>query len=273
MIKSQAVPQCLHCVKANQCLPAVLSRMDLMTLSRLITQGPVLNKGDVLFRPGQAASSLYMIRTGSVRSSRTDDDGDERIVGFALAGDFAGVAALCDDTYSNTLTAMQTTVVCDISVDALKQASASSPALNRFLLRLLSKELRYNRQARLRLAAPRSRIRVARFIVHHMAQLAGRSLSATRIRLPMARWELANHLGLAIESVSRVFSGFRSEGILEVRGREMIIHAPERLYLIAEESLFKRTLDDGEPLAGQALSEVSCLGDSGAGSCRIAANG
>lgn len=149
--------------------------MDLMTLSRLITQGPVLNKGDVLFRPGQAASSLYMIRTGSVRSSRTDDDGDERIVGFALAGDFAGVAALCDDTYSNTLTAMQTTVVCYISVDALKQASASSPALNRFLLRLLSKELRYNRQARLRLAAPRSRIRVARFIVHHMAQLAGRS--------------------------------------------------------------------------------------------------
>ncbi len=273
MIESVAAPQCLRCVRANQCLPAVLSRVDLVALDRLITQEPVLNKGDVLFQAGQPARSLYMIRTGAVRNSQVDDEGEERIFGFVLAGEFVGVSALYDGTYSGTLTALQTTAICAISVDALKQMSVSSPGLNRLLLRHLSRELRHNRQARLRLAAPRSRTRVARFIVQLMTQLAVRNLSATRIRLPMARWELANHLGLAIESVSRVFSGLRADGILEVRGREMVIHAPEQLYRIAQETLFKRAVDGDECPAGPALSDMLHPSDCEIPSARMVANG
>lgn len=273
MIKFPTVPRCLRCVRAKQCFPAALNRMDLIAVDRLITQGPVLDKGDVLVSSGQAARSLYMVRTGSVRSSNVDSDGNERIFGFVLAGDFVGASALYDGNFSDTVTAMQTTTVCDISIDALKQISASSPALNRFLLRILSRELLYSRQARLRLAAPRSRTRVARFIVHLMAQLTARNLSATRIRLPMARWELANHLGLAVESVSRALSGFRSKGILEVSGREMIIRSPERLYRIADESLFNRAPDSDETLCGQGLPDAHRHGELENRGIRMAANG
>lgn len=237
---------CRRCIRAAQCLPSVLKRRDLNTLERLVTNVPMLNKGDQLFAAGQAADALYVLRSGALQSSTINGYGNEQIMAFLLAGDFVGVTALHEGVYMTTTMAMQTSSVCKIPFDAVAQLSASNPSLDRYLARLLGRELQACRQARLRLAAPRSKTRVARFISQLMSTLAGRGLSATHFRLPMARWQIANHLGLAIESLSRVLASFRAQGIVEVRNREVVVHDPVRLQQLADGLLFEGAPEGGE---------------------------
>ncbi|WP_019339406.1 cyclic nucleotide-binding domain-containing protein [Stutzerimonas stutzeri] len=232
---------CRRCIRAAQCLPGVLSKSDIKKLESLVTSGPLLDKGDELFRAGQPAEALYVIRSGAVQSSTSNEHGGQQIVGFMLAGDFLGVSALYDGSYTTTVTAMQSTSACRIPFGVLEQFSGNS-TLNRFLMRRLGHELQHSRLARLRMAAPRSKTRIAKFILHHMTVVASRGLSATRFRLPMARWQIANHLGLAIESLSRELAGFRAHGILEVRNREVVVRDAARL----------RRLADGLPYEGGA---------------------
>lgn len=225
---------CRRCIRAAQCLPGVLSKPELKKLERLVTSERSLEKGDELFTAGQSAEALYVIRSGAVHSSTLDEHGRQQIVGFMLAGDFLGVSALYDGSYMTTATAMQSsTSACRIPFEVLEQFP-DNPSLNRFLIRRLGHELQRCRLARLRMAAPRSKTRVARFISHHMAMVASRGLSATRFRLPMARWQIANHLGLAIESLSRELASFRAQGILEVRNREVVVRDAAQLQRLAD---------------------------------------
>jgi len=112
---------------------------------------------------------------------------------------------------------VQRTALCEFPKDSLLQSSEGNGGLVRFLRRALSKELNSIRCARLQLATPRADTRVASFVAWYASALAERRLAANRFHLPMSRVEIANHLGLAVESVSRALADLRAEDVLETR--------------------------------------------------------
>lgn len=221
--------RCQRCVLSSRCFPASVSGRDLEALDRIVLRGPSLTKGSTLFRAGETPVSIFVIRSGALRTFARSASGAEQILGFHLAGEFVGLPALHEERYEVTAAALQVTAICELPLAELEAVSTKVPAMRRHLLRLLSRELQHNQRARLLLSVPRAEVRVAMFINHYRARFHGRGLSATRLRLPMSRRELANHLGLAVETVSRTLSNFRAQGFIEIHGKELEITKPERL--------------------------------------------
>lgn len=232
--------RCQRCVLSGQCFPAEVSNPDLEALDRIVVRGPTLSKGSVLFRAGDTPASLFVIRSGALRSYARDAAGAEQILGFHLAGEFVGLPALHDNCHEVTAETLQATAVCELPLVELEAASSRIPAMRRHLLRLLSRELQRNRAARLLLSTSRADFRVAMFLSHYQARLQQRGLSAIRFRLPMSRRDLANHLGLAVETVSRSLSTMRAMGALVMHGKDVEVVAPDKLRTLA-------TLDKAHP--------------------------
>ncbi len=199
-----------------------------------------LSKGQLLFEAGDRATSLYVVRSGAVSASRPNDYGMRQILSFSLRGDLIGTTSLHEPEHMVTIRAVQRTALCEFPLNMLHRLSSVNGGLVRFLRRALSKELKRNREARLQLAVPWADSRVASFLTWYASALTERRLSAARFRLPMSRVEIANHLGLAVESVSRALAELRAEGILEAKGREIEILDSCRLWEVACSMQFRR---------------------------------
>lgn len=231
-------PACRDCVLSSQCLPSVLGHDFPAHELRLRTS--TLSKGQLLFEEGDRATSLYVVRSGAVSASCPNDYGMRQILSFSLRGDLVGASSLHEPEHLVTVRAVQRTALCEFPLDALHRLSSVNGGVVRFLRSALGKELHRNRQARLQLAVPRADSRVASFLAWYAGALTERRLSAARFRLPMSRVEIANHLGLAGESVSRALADLRVDGIVEARGREVEILDPRRLWEVAGSMQFRR---------------------------------
>lgn len=231
-------PACRDCVLFSQCLPSALG--DDLPAHELRFRTSTLSKGQLLFEAGHRATSLFVVRSGAVSASRTNDYGVQQILSFSLRGDLIGASLLHEAEHLVTVRAVQRTALCEFPLDALHRLSSINGGVVRFLRKALSKELKRNREARLQLAVPRADSRVASFLAWYAGALIERRLSAARFRLPMSRVEIANHLGLAVESVSRALAELRAEGILEASGREIEILDSCRLWEVACSMQFRR---------------------------------
>lgn len=229
--------RCQRCALSGHCFPAAVSDRDLEALDRIVVRGPTLGKGSTLFQAGEKPRSIYIIRSGALRTYARDSVGAEQILGFHLAGELVGLPALHDERYEVTAEALQTTAICELPFAELEAVSMRVPAMRRHLLRLLSRELQHNQKARLLLSMPRAEVRVAMFINHYRARLSERGFSANRLRFPMSRRELANHLGLAVETVSRALSTFCSKGYIVMYGKEIEVIEPDELRELAARGL------------------------------------
>lgn len=229
--------RCQRCALSSQCFPAGVSDRDFEALDSIVVRGPALSKGSTLFRAGETPQSIFVIRSGALRTYAHDASGAEQILGFHLAGELVGLPALHDERYEVTAETLQATAICELPFAELEAVSTRVPAMRRHLLRLLSRELQHSLRARLLLSTPKAEVRVAMFISHYRARLNQRGLSANRFRFPMPRRELANHLGLAEETVSRSLSTFRSKGLIEFHGKELEIIEPDILSDLATRDL------------------------------------
>ncbi len=236
---------CKRCVLADQCLTSVVDRSDL-TADRSLLRTVTLAKGEQLFEAGEQATSLYVVRSGAMCASRPNGYGVQQILSFSLEGDVIAASALHNDEYQVTVRAVQPAVLCSFSLELLHRLSSTNDRLLRFFRRSLGNELKRNRDARLLLTAPRADTRVASFLAWYIEVLAKRRILATRFRLPVSRAEMASHLGLAVESVSRALSDLRAEGILEARGREIAVLDACRLQEVAGSKQFRRLLLEPE---------------------------
>ena len=108
------------------------------------------------------------------------------------------------------------------------------PAVQQHLFRLLSKELG---TASLLAGDHSADERMAAFLIDLAARYAARGFSGTQFQLTMSRGDMANYLRLAAETVSRVLSRFRSQGLITIEGRELVLRDPAGLRKIGQSLL------------------------------------
>jgi CRP-like cAMP-binding protein len=153
------------------------------------------------------AEYLYQVTTGAVRTYRMLDDGRRQVIGFYLPGDIFGVEA-------NEMHLSSAEAVCDSQVLVVKRSSAMARAeyekdLSRQLWTLMVRELARAQQHSLVLIKSAEE-RVAGFLL----EMANRGSGNAAIELPMSRQDIADYLGLTIETVSRTFSQFVQSGAI-----------------------------------------------------------
>ncbi|WP_310735049.1 helix-turn-helix domain-containing protein [Azohydromonas aeria] len=186
-------------------------------------------RGQRLFQAGDALTALYAVRTGFFKTCTAAEDGRTQVTGFQMPGDLLGLAALETGRHTVDAVALEDSQVCVISCAPLAQASEAGHALQRQLLRGMSRIVNRDHAVMLLLGGMRARERLAAFLLDLAQRLQALGWSGAALVLRMTREDIGSYLGLTLETVSRAFSAFQAQGLLEVRQREIHLLDPQGL--------------------------------------------
>ncbi len=207
---------CKNCALTTLCLPLGLCPEDVERLDGIVKRTRPLHRGDFLFRNADRFRSLYVVKTGSVKTFAPSADGGEQVLGFHLPGELIGLDAIERDIHACSAKVLETSAICEIPFDRLEELTASIPSLQRQMYRLLSKEIAQDTEMLLLLGKKSADERLAAFLLSMSHRLQNRGLSASDFYLSMSRHEIGNYLGLAVETVSRLFTRFQDDGLMQV---------------------------------------------------------
>ena len=220
---------CSTCSLRELCLPVGLDPEDLKQVDALVNHRIKLKKGDSLYRAGEPFGSLYAIRLGSLKTTVLAEDGREQVSGYHMLGDIVGLDGLGTDRHGCQALALEDTEVCVLPFDRLEHLAQNVSALQRNLYQLLSKEISRDQNIMLLLGSMRAEERLAVFLLNLADRYRLRGYSSTEFVLRMTREEIGSYLGLKLETVSRLFSRFQEEGLIQVQGRAVKLLDPMAL--------------------------------------------
>jgi len=207
---------CQNCTLADLCLPHGMDQESLEKLDEIVERNPPCHRGDHLFRPGHSSHALFAVRSGALKSYCLTGDGDEQVLGFILPGELTGMDGLAGDHYASASVALETTSVCKLPFDQLAELCSRLPGVHEQIMRIVGKEITTDQQMLMLLGKRNAEERLASFLLSLSSRFKRRGLSANEFYLPMSRQDIGNYLGLAIETVSRLFARFQEEHILTV---------------------------------------------------------
>ncbi len=224
---------CQDCSLRELCLPLGLNEQDLSALNNLIKRTRKLKKGEFIYQMGQPLTSLYAIRSGSAKTCEIATTGDVQITGFHLAGELVGVDGISADRHHCDAVALEPTEVCEIPYDKLEELAHEVQGLQHQLFKILSREIVNDSELLLMLGKMNAEERLAACILSFSNRFQQLGDSGTEFKLSMSRQDLGDYLGLALETVSRLFSRFQEDGLLAVDGRRIEILDIIRLSALA----------------------------------------
>lgn len=222
---------CRTCAFSSACIAVGYGKPELAALHCLVEHVGPYRSGEHVFRNGDPFRAIFAVRAGTVKTSIVDKEGREQVLGFYLPGEVIGLNAIYPDHFPCDAVALETTQFCRFSFPAMSALAARMPAVQQHLFRLLSKELG---TASLLAGDHSADERVAAFLSDLSERYAARGFSATQFQLSMSRGDIANYLRLAAETVSRVLSRFRSQGLIRIEGRALVLTNPAELRQIGQ---------------------------------------
>ena len=211
---------CARCAVLPLCLAGELSAEEL-TRFEAITWQRRIRRREHLCLGGGRFQSLFVIRSGTLKSSALRADGREQIVGFHMLGDFIGVEGLSTGMHTCDVLALEDCELCSISFQALERLARELPTLHRMINIIMSRQIVWHYKVMMMLANMRSDERVLAFLLNLSRRHAARGLSPDELSLPMTREDIGSYLGLKVETVSRVFSRLQGLGLIRVCRRHV----------------------------------------------------
>ena len=212
---------CSSCSLRELCLPVGLSAADIEQVDDLVGARRTLKRGEVLFHAGDRFESLFAVRTGFFKTRISSEDGRDQVTGFQMAGELLGLDGISEDRHSCDAVALEDSQVCMIPYSRLEELSHKVTNLQRQFHRVMSREIVRDHGVMLLLGGMRAEARLAAFVLNLTQRLQARGFSGTSLVLRMTREEIGSYLGLKLETVSRAFSRFQEDGLLEVKQRDI----------------------------------------------------
>ncbi len=214
---------CSNCNLRELCMPVGLSSDQMDRIDELVATRRRIKRGTALFRNGEAFSSLYAIRTGFFKTTIATEDGRDQVTGFQMAGEIIGLDGIVNDRHSCDAIALEDAEVCVMPYSTLEELSREVTALQHHVHKVMSREIVREHGVMLLLGSMRAEERLAAFLLNLVQRLHARGFSQSELVLRMTREEIGSYLGLKLETVSRTFSKFADDGIVEVKQRHVRI--------------------------------------------------
>ncbi len=224
---------CSNCNLRELCMPMQLNQEELQRIDEVVATRRPIKRGATLFRSGEKFTSLYAIRTGFFKTVISTDDGREQVTGFQMAGEVIGLDGIVNDVHTCDAVALEDAEVCVMPFDRLEELSREVNALQHHVHKIMSREIVREHGVMLLLGSMRAEERVAAFLLNLVKRLHARGFSRSELVLRMTREEIGSYLGLKLETVSRTFSKFVDEEIVEVKQRHLRIIDADALQRIA----------------------------------------
>jgi CRP/FNR family transcriptional regulator, anaerobic regulatory protein len=210
---------CSACHLRELCLPCGLNSNDLTRLDSLMFGRRKVKVGQALFHEGQSFQFIYAVRNGTFKSSLMLADGREQVSGFHVAGELMGLDGVANGTHASSATALEDSEICAIPYAHLIELAAGSSSMQHAVSRLMSQEIVREHSLMMLLGSMNADERLAAFLLNLSQRLKALGYSAREFHLRMSRAEIGSYLGMTLETVSRTFSAFQQQGLLEVDKR------------------------------------------------------
>lgn len=220
---------CSNCNLRELCMPVGLNHEDMQKLDDVVGSRRKVAQGEALFRSGDTFTSLYAIRTGFFKTCVSSEDGREQVTGFQMAGEIMGLDGITSDRHNCNAVALEDAEVCIMPFANVEDLSREFPVLQRHVHKIMSREIVRDQGVMLLLGNMRAEERLAAFLLNLVQRLHARGFSRSELVLRMTREEIGSYLGMKLETVSRTFSKFSDEGIIEVKQRWVKILQPDAL--------------------------------------------
>src|SRR4051812_12015685 len=214
---------CSSCNLRELCLPLGISNSELERLDTLVDARRSVRHGETLFRIGDPFVALYAVRTGFFKTRVSAEDGRDQVTGFQMAGELLGLDGIGADRHTCDAVALEDSQVCVIPYERLEELSREFGELQRQFHKVMSREIVRDHGVMLLLGSMRAEERLAAFLLNLTQRLKARGFSPSSLVLRMTREEIGTYLGLKLETVSRCFSKFQEDGVLQVKQRQIRI--------------------------------------------------
>ena len=220
---------CSSCNLRELCMPVGLNPDEMSRLDSVISTRKRVKRGSALFNNGDRFSSLYAVRSGFFKTRVTSVDGRDQVTGFQMTGEIRGMDGIVNDHHSCDAVALEDAEVCVMPFDRIESLSREFSALQHHVHKIMSREIVRDHGVMLLLGSMRAEERLAAFLLNLVQRLHSRGFSQSELVLRMTREEIGSYLGMKLETVSRTFSKFVEEGIIEVKQRHVQIKDTEAL--------------------------------------------
>ncbi len=200
-----------------------LSEQELRRVDELVAVRRTVKRGASLFHNGEKFTSLYAIRTGFFKTTVNTEDGRDQVTGFQMAGEIIGLDGIVNELHTCDAIALEDAEVCVLPFDRIEEISREINSLQRHVHKIMSREIVREHGVMLLLGSMRAEERLAAFLLNLVQRLQARGFSKTELILRMTREEIGSYLGMKLETVSRTFSKFADDGMVEVKQRHIHI--------------------------------------------------
>jgi CRP/FNR family transcriptional regulator len=206
---------------SRECCPgAQLTALTEHQAAPLVRHNHTLGYREHLFHAGEKPEALFVVKSGTVKLYLMSEDGSEQVVAFYMPGEVLGLDALGTGIHRSSAVVLERASFCVIPLASLER----SPGCHRLLFKLLSLELVRDHHTIELITKKDAEAKMAHFLIGLSERFRARGFSATSFNLSMKRNEIGSHLGLAVETVSRILTRFQEEGLIGVKRRQVQIH-------------------------------------------------
>lgn len=194
----------------------------------------IYSKGEIIFREAGYPSGIFYIIEGKVKKYKIDKEGGENIIYVANQGEMLGYhAILSEDRYPDSASALEKSRIAFIPKEDFLNTLQQSTVLNRRLLKTLSHEFAVLANSISVFAQKSVRERTALQLIVLREKYKLNFQPGMPVEINISRDDLAGIVGTARESVVRILTEFKEAGILETKGRKIIVHDVTKLIKIA----------------------------------------
>ena len=211
------------------CLPLGLDKADICKLEEIVTTSSVKHTGDSILRQGDPFVRVYAVKSGMFKSYRFDEVGTEYVQSFHLPGELFGLDAIYSKRYAFTVEALDTSVLCEMNFNELQSLCSNVPSLQRQLFHLFSRDLYTSHVSPIDHYDQTAEQKLSGFLHNLISRMQARGHQSMEINLPMSRRDIANHLGLAPETISRLLKKFQQKGVININNKLLTIEDPKLL--------------------------------------------
>ena len=220
---------CSSCNLRELCLTGGVCAEDLERVENIVYARRKVKRGESIFAAGDEFKAIYAIRSGFFKTSIVDGEGREQVTGFFMSGELLGLDGIGSGSHNGTATALEDSEVCIMPYALIEQMAREIPSLQRHLHAVLSREIVRDHGVMMLLGSMRAEERLAAFLTNLSKRFMRRGFSPSEFHLRMTREEIGSYLGLKLETVSRLFSQFQKDGLIEVEQKHVRIRDAERL--------------------------------------------
>lgn len=220
----QLLQSCCGCGRVKLCLADELIGTQLNLTESSLIQNIVQVKGSYIYYQGEAIKNLYFVKSGSVKTIYFNENGDQQIINFHYPGEIIGLAHLNYSYHSTSAITLEKSVICVFSLRFILENCEKHPNLLTNLLNRFNTEIKHRHELLLGINHRIANKRLGDFLLDLINRQYLIRNKPIEFHLTMSRDDMANYLGLASETVSRVLSRYEKSGLILVNKKKIRIN-------------------------------------------------